>query len=117
MVDFNMFENDTTIFDLEDFLGPVPNEPSTAPQFGDEQPFPGSIRLVRATDIEKMNYMVNLPASQFNVTQNPTYNTGQDKRITEVALLNSNKEVLVIGKTSYPIKRTGTQVFAMKLDF
>ena len=117
MVDFNMFENDTTIFDLETFLGPIPNEPSTAPQFGDEQPFPGSIRLVRATDIEKMNYMVNLPASQFNVTQNPTYTTGQDKRITEVALLNSNKEVLVIGKTSYPIKRTGTQVFAMKLDF
>ena len=117
MVDYDMFENDTTIFDLEDFIGPIPNEPSTAPQFGDEQPFPGSIKLVRATDIEKMNYMVNLPASQFNVTQNPTYSSGQDKRITEVALLNSNKEVLVIGKTSYPIKRTGTQVFAMKLDF
>jgi hypothetical protein len=72
---------------------------------------------VRATDIEKMNFMVNLPSSQFLTTQNPTYTTGQMKRITEVALLNENKEVLVIGKVSNPIKRSGTQVFAVKIDF
>ena len=64
-----------------------------------------------------MNFLVNLPSSQFNVTQNPTFTTGQDKRITEVALLNENKEVLVIGKTANPIKRSGTQVFALKIDF
>jgi chorismate-pyruvate lyase len=34
-----------------------------------------------------------------------------------VALLNSNKEPLVVAKTSIPIKRLGTQVFAVKLDF
>ena len=64
-----------------------------------------------------MNFMVNLPSSQFLTTQNPTYITGQTKRITEVALLNENKEVLVIGKVSNPIKRSGTQVFAVKIDF
>jgi hypothetical protein len=86
------------------------------PQFGDKQPFPGSIRLVRATDIEEMNFLVNLPSSQFNTTQNPTYVSG-NKKITEVALLNSNKEPLVVAKTSIPISRTGTQVFGIKLDF
>ena len=89
---------------------------TTQPQFGDEQPFPGSIRLVRATDIEEMNFLINLPCNQFDVTQNPTYESG-DKYITEVALLNSNKEPLVVAKTSVPIKRLGTQVFAVKLDF
>jgi hypothetical protein len=88
----------------------------TTPQFGDEQPFPGSIRLVRATDIEEMNFLVNLPCNQFDQTQNPTYVSG-NKFITEVALLNSNKEPLVVAKTSIPIKRLGTQVFAVKLDF
>jgi hypothetical protein len=88
----------------------------TAPQFGDEQPFPGSIRLVRATDIEEMNFLVNLPCNQFDQTQNPTYVSG-NKYITEVTLLNSNKEPLVVAKTSIPIKRLGTQVFAVKLDF
>jgi hypothetical protein len=117
IVDFDSYDN-APFYDIEEFLGNVPDENNTnLPQFGDEQPFPGSIRLVRATDIEKMNFMVNLPSSQFLTTQNPTYTTGQMKRITEVALLNENKEVLVIGKVSNPIKRSGTQVFAVKIDF
>jgi chorismate-pyruvate lyase len=63
-----------------------------------------------------MNFLVNLPCNQFDRTQNPTYVSGS-KFITEVALLNSNKEPLVVAKTSIPIKRLGTQVFAVKLDF
>jgi hypothetical protein len=111
-----------TLYDIESYLGLVPGESDSItepglPQFGDEQPFPGSIRLVRATDIERMSFMVNLPSSQFTTTQNPTYPSGADKRITEVALLNSNKEVMVIAKTAKPVKRSGTQVFAVRLDF
>jgi len=106
-----------TPYDIETFLGLVPDEPSTLPQFGDEQPFPGSIRLVRATDIERMSFLVNLPSSQFNVSQNPTYVTGMDKRITEIALLNSNKEPLVVAKAANPVKRVGTQVLSVNLDF
>lgn len=37
--------------------------------------------------------------------------------ITEVALLDANKTPLVIAKAPKPIKRTGTQVFSVKLDF
>ena len=112
-----------TLFDLEDHMSGVTTDylwnttgSTTQPQFGDEQPFPGSIRLVRATDIEEMNMLVNLPSTQFTTTQNTTYLSG-DKYITEVALLDSSKEPLVVAKTSVPIKRTGTQVFAIKLDF
>lgn len=85
--------------------------------FGDQQPFPGSVRLVRATDIEVMNFSINLPSNQFLTTQNPTYSTGKDKVITDVTLLDSNKEVLAVAKTPKPIKRTGTQVLAVKIDF
>jgi len=60
-----------TPYDIETFLGSVPDEPSSLPQFGDEQPFPGSIRLVRATDIERMSFLVNLPTSQFNCKSEP----------------------------------------------
>jgi hypothetical protein len=115
-----------TSFDLEDHMSDVTTDylwnttgSTTQPQFGDEQPFPGSIRLVRATDIEEMNMLINLPSTQFLTSQNPTYpTTGTTPTyITEVALLDSLKEPLVIAKTSTPIKRTGTQVFAIKLDF
>jgi hypothetical protein len=71
-----------------------------------------------------MNFLVNLPSGKFATTQNPTH-TGSTVNststpipmITEVALLNSDKVPMVVAKTSKPIARTGTQVFAVKLDF
>jgi len=119
-------------FDLETHLTPISTDylgytGSTLPQFGDEQPFPGSIRLVRATDIEEMTMMINLPTGTFGdipnnengFSQNPTHPiTGTTPTyITEIALLDSNKEPLVVAKVPTPVKRTGTQVFAVKLDF
>ena len=105
-------------FDLENYMGSnyLLSGTTTDSQFGDEQPFPGSIRLVRASDIEQMNFLVNLPATQFTETQNPTYSSG-DKYITEVTLLDSNKEPLVKSKTAIPVKRSGAQVFSIRLDF
>jgi hypothetical protein len=112
-------------YDLETYLQPnidFPNEHPgsthllTTPEFGDEQPFTGSIRLVRAIDLEVMRFLINLPSGEFTTTQNPSFITGKQKRITEVALLNENKEVLVIAKVPKPIVRTGTQVFAVKID-
>lgn len=90
---------------------------STLPQFGDSQPFPGSIKLTRGTDLEVMTFMINLPSAQFTETQNPTYITGATKRITEIALLDQNKHALVMAKTAKPVIRSGNQVFAVKLDF
>jgi hypothetical protein len=89
---------------------------NTSPYFGDEQPFAGSVKLVRAYDIEEMNFMVNLPSGNFSTSQNPTCQSCTPM-ITEVALLNSKKDTMVIAKTSKPIKREGTQVFAIRLDF
>ena len=89
---------------------------TTDTHFGDTQPFPGSVKLVRATDIEEMNFLINLPDGKFTISQNPS-NKGQSPVITEVALLDSNKNALVMAKTPKPIKRTGSQVFSVKLDF
>jgi hypothetical protein len=63
--------------------------------------------------------LINLPSTQFTKTQNPTYPTTGTipTYITEVALLDSNKEPLVVAKSPTPVKRSGTQVFAIKLDF
>ena len=117
-----------TYFDFEDHMSGVTSNylndtalsGTTLPQFGDEQPFPGSVRFVRSSDIQQMNFLVNLPSTQFTTTQNPTWvneNTSGKPFITEITLLDSNKEPLVVAKTSTPVKRTGTQVFAVKLDF
>ena len=127
--------NSASTFDLEDHMSGVTSNylndtelsGTTLPQFGDEQPFPGSIRFVRSSDIQQMNFLVNLPSGTFGditnsengLSQNPTHPiTGTTPTyITEIALLDSNKEPLVVAKTSTPVKRAGTQVFAVKLDF
>lgn len=111
------YEN-ASLFDLEDFMGInyLLTGTTIDSQFGDEQPFPGSVRLVRSSDIEQMNFLINLPSTQFNETQNPTYVSGK-KYVTEITLLNSNKDVYVKGKVAIPVERTGTQVFSLRLDF
>jgi hypothetical protein len=86
-------------------------------QFGDEQPFAGSVKLTRESRIEEMNFLVNLPSGKFSTSQNPTFVSGYQPKITEVALLDSNKTALVIAKTANPVTRVGTQVFSVKLDF
>jgi hypothetical protein len=90
--------------------------PLTLSNFGSETSFSGNVQLVRASDIEEMTFNLSLPNDKFVVSQNPTYSSGGAK-ITEVALLNSNKEALVMGKLSDPIARIGAQVFSVKLDF
>ena len=113
----DMYDSAST-YDIETYLGSLPNiDEPTLPQFGDSQPFPGAVQLTRATDVEVMNFMVNLPGTQFLTSQNPTYVTGQPKRITEVALLNENKEPLVTAKLAKPLERTGNQVFSVRIDF
>jgi hypothetical protein len=94
---------------------------SSLSNFGSETAYPGNVKLVRASDIEEMVFNLSLPNDKFVTSQNPTYPTigtpPPPKYITEVALLNSNKEALVMGKLSEPIERKGAQVFSVKLDF
>lgn len=107
-------------FELETYMGTNylgDSSFTTEPQFGDEQPFPGSIKLVRATDLEVMSFTINLPSTQFLETQNPTYQSGATKKVTDIALLNSDKEVMVVCKTAKPVTRSGTQTFSVNLDF
>ena len=94
---------------------------SSLSSFGNEVTYTGgttgvTMNVVRATDIQEMNFLVNLPDGKFNTSQNPTCSNCTPK-ITEVALLNSNKETLVIGKLSSPVTRVGNQVISVKLDF
>jgi hypothetical protein len=89
-------------------------------KIGNEQSFTGSIKLVRATDLEVMCFQIHLPSGYFETTQNPSFPNpnvlGVKPRITEIALLDSNKDVMVIAKAATPIKRMGTQALAVKID-
>jgi hypothetical protein len=114
---YSIGTNTSTTDNLIGYQPTLTSGDATLPQFGDSQPFPGSVKLTRASDLEVMTFMINLPSSQFTQTQNPTYISGATKRITEVALLDASKNVLAMSKTAKPVIRSGVQVFALKIDF
>ena len=91
---------------------------SSLTNFGKQRTYTeGTVSTVIGTDIQVMNFVINLPDGKFTTSQNPTYVSGT-KYITEIALLNSNKETMVVGKFSAPRARiTSVDVFSVKLDF
>ena len=100
------YEYSSITYDLTQYL-------SSTFEFGYEQPFPASIKLVRATDLEVMNFLINLPSGYFETTQNPSYPISgpfPSKRITEVSLLDNDKDTVAIAKTTSPIVRSAFQV-------
>jgi hypothetical protein len=89
---------------------------STLSSFGNTGTTFGTVNLVRTSDIEEMNFDLNLPIGIFAQSQNPTFTSG-NPYITEVALLDNNKETLAMGKLAAPIQRVGAQIISLKIDF
>lgn len=103
-------------FNLTNYLTGTDYSSNSGAYFGDQHLFPGTVQVTRTTDIQEMNFVINLPTDKFNTSQNPT-NTGQSPMITEVALLDSNKNALVMGKLAEPQAKNGTSVLHVKIDF
>jgi hypothetical protein len=64
-----------------------------------------------------MKYKINLSNAEFLNTSNPTWTQGTKSYITEIALLDKNKDIVVMSKLQSPVLRQGIQQFVVKLDF
>ena len=110
--------NNASYYDLNNYINLTPvgaTEPKL--NFGDEYYFYGSIESDIQATIYEMKYKINLSAAEFKNTSNPTWTQGAKSYITEIALLDSNKDIMVISKLQSPILRQGIQQFVVKLDF
>ena len=85
--------------------------------FGDEFYFYGGIETDIQATIYEMKYKVNLGAAEFQNTSNPTWTQGTKSYITEISLLDKNKDILVVSKLQSPVLRQGIQQFVIKLDW
>jgi hypothetical protein len=96
---------------------PQLNESGTTFNFGSEYYFYGTLKTDIQATIYVMNYLCNLGQTQFQDSSNPTWNNTVPPYVTEVALYNSDKELMVISKIQSPEKRQGIQQYPIKLDF
>jgi hypothetical protein len=110
--------NNAPTYNLDNFVPLVPLG-TTTPQlnFGDEYYFYGSLQTDIEASIYEMRYKINLSYNEFQTTTNPTWTSGTNSYITEIALLDRNKDVLVVSKMQSPVLRQGIQQFLIKFDF
>jgi hypothetical protein len=85
--------------------------------FGDEYYFYGSFESDIMATIYEMKYKINLNFTEFQNTTNPTWKQGTKSYITEIALLDEDKDILVMSKLQSPVLRQGIQQYLVKVDF
>jgi hypothetical protein len=105
-------------YNLNNYVSLVPNG-ATGQQlnFGDEYYFYGNLETDIQATIYEMKYKINLSENEFLVSQNPTWTQGTQSYVTEIVLLDENKDVMVTSKMQSPILRQGIQQYVIKLDF
>ena len=67
--------------------------------------------------IYEMKYKINLNFTEFQNTTNPTWKSGTKSYITEIALLDEDKDIIVMSKLQSPVLRQGIQQYVVKIDF
>lgn len=86
--------------------------------FGDEQYFFGNVSVNIEAIAHTMDLSINLPTNQYNSSDNVTWD-GEKVYITEIALYDSNKNMVGIAKLNNPIKKDSTisRTLVFGLDF
>jgi hypothetical protein len=113
----NMYDTAPT-YNLNNYiLLPQIGQTGLTLNFGGEYYFFGNIETDIQATIYVMNFLCNLGQTQFFDSSNPTWDGSTPPYITEVALYNANKELMVISKIQSPEKRQGIQQYPIKLDF
>jgi len=109
--------NNSPYYNLNNFI-PLTPLGTTTPNlnFGDEYFFYGAFESDIQATIYEMRYKVNLSFAEFQTTTNPTWKKGSNSYVTEIVLLDSNKDVMVVSKMQSPVLRQGIQQFVVKLD-
>jgi len=115
VIDVNRYDNGIP-YDLSNYIQLPTIGQDDNLNFGDEYYFYGTLQTDITATIYEMRFAVNLIDTQFTNSSNPS-RIGPNRYITEIGLYDSQKDLIVISKMQYPIVRTGTQQFLIKLDF
>ena len=129
-----MFHVSGYIADVSGYTVPgplnIPNntDPQTELQFGDEYFFYGTLETDIMATIYEMKHVIQLGNAQYNTSTNPTWvdysnafpNITLKPKITEIGLFDNENgfpDLMAIAKLQSPVERTGTQQFAISIDF
>jgi len=109
-----------TIFDIPaDINAPLWNQPTNL-QFGDERFFYGNVNSHIGATIFKTLFKLNVAQDEFIYTSNPTRDNTvplpPDLRVSEVGIYDSDRNLVVVGKASRPVKLINGATITMELS-
>jgi hypothetical protein len=109
--------NSAPLYNLNNYIE-IPSGSTTGNSlnFGDEYYFYGALETDIQATIYEMKYKINLSSSEFQVSTNPSWTPGSNSYITEIALLDSDRDILVMSKLQSPTLRQGIQQYVIKID-
>lgn len=110
--------NNAPYYNLNDYIPLTPQGFSGSQlNFGDEYYFYGSLETDIQATIYEMRYKINLGQAEFQASSNPTWNPLLKSYISEIALYDDDKNLMIISKLQSPVLRQGIQQFLVKFDF
>ena len=83
--------------------------------FGDERLFYGNLKTYIGATIYKTLFNININGSSISSSSNPTYNFGDDRYVSEVGILDSNQNLVLVGKLSRPIRISNSTTASLEL--
>lgn len=105
------------LYNINDYLFLPSSTNDIEVNFGNEFFFYGELQTDIEATIYEMRYLINLPNNQFVNSSNPTWTSDYDPYMSEIALYDSDKNLMVLSKFQSPQIREGIQQVAVKLDF
>jgi len=112
----------SSTFSLIELLNMAPNVSPDELQFGDERFFYGNLNTFIGASIYKTIFQLQISASNFNTTTNPTRNntslSAPNIKVSEVGVYDSDKNLVCVGKLSSPIAiKNSTITLELSIDF
>jgi hypothetical protein len=108
-----------TTYSINDYLDIPQLNDTDKLQFGDEVFLFGTFNTDIAAIVYRTKFNFVLSNGMFNTSTNSTWSTTDNTYISEVAMYDVNKNLVAIGKISYPIKKNSgkTVIIEVDLDF
>jgi hypothetical protein len=83
--------------------------------FGDERLFYGNLRTYIGATIYKTLFNININGASISSSSNPTFDFGDDRYVSEVGILDSNQNLVLVGKLSRPIRIADSTTASLEL--
>jgi hypothetical protein len=105
-------------YNIESFIGPLPTSPSytSGLGFGEESILLGNVNTSIKANVYKTKISQSLGFSQYNTSNNPTFEDGDNVFVTEAGVYDDNNNLVAVSKLNNPIKKNNTKLFTIEID-